>query len=236
MFDHDKAKKAWAERLGRRLRQSREHAKLSMRQVVEHMGYSSKHLVTQWEYGTSQVNAYDIMRLARLYGVDQAWLFSGRDGNESGGKKIIKASVLMLLDYARMVDLPEAEGGIWGGGGYFVRAHTSDLSGRALAFDALDRGLAPEIDIGDLVIVDWACKPVSGEMALFVLRETGEVLLRRYQGKAKGAQPSFVLTSTNERIGPRSITKADDPVCLGAVVEATRFRRIKQSRAVNVHA
>jgi len=122
------------------------------------------------------------MRLATLYGVDQAWLFSGRDVNQNGGKKVVKASLAMLRKFARMVDWVDLENEEenWGwGGGFRITAHSSDLSDRAIAFDALDRGLAPEIDIGDLVIVDWVCKPVSGEMALFVLRQTGEVLLRR---------------------------------------------------------
>jgi transcriptional regulator with XRE-family HTH domain len=203
-----------------------------MRQVVEHMGYSSKHLVTQWEYGTSQVNAYDITRLARLYGVDEAWLFAGREGKEAGSKKVVKASLAMLRDYARIADLPESEGAIWSGS-FRIRPHSPNLSNRALAFETIDRGLAPEIDVGDVVICDG--KPDPGEIALFVLRETGEVLLRRYQGK-KNLAPPFVLTSTNTRIGPRKVTKADDPICLGAFVEAIKFGRARQSRSTKASA
>jgi transcriptional regulator with XRE-family HTH domain len=224
-------KKVWELQLGRRLRESREAAKLSMRQVGEHTGHV-RQLIHQWEVGTSVIQPFDIIKLAALYREDPSWLLTGKRSLHARPDTIVKASATQIRDFARIFD--EARGSWrWGGTGDVVHPQTRGLSGRAFAFDALDRGMVPEIDIGDLVVIDTDVDPVVGAVALFVLRETGEILLRRSEWRGKSP---VTLTATNPRIPPRAITKDDDPVCLGSLVESTHFVRHKHPAAETVSA
>lgn len=223
----DPKKLAWEVALGGRLREAREASKMTMPEVAKHMG-RVKQLVFQWERATSQCSAYDIVALSKLYGADLLWLLSGQRVTTKSPSGIAKATITQISDFAESLkeksNIPTrwATGHIW-------LPQTQGLTPKAIAFTAIDRSMTPTIDIGDVVVVDED-EGVSGDVGLFVLRDTAEVLLRRCEWKGTSLAPPYILTADNKRIAPRHVTKEDDPVNLGWFIEATRYAKARASQ------
>lgn len=61
--------------LGKVLKQMRENAGLSQREVAEALGYGSAQFLSNWERNISHPPINSIRKLAKLYGVDAELLF-----------------------------------------------------------------------------------------------------------------------------------------------------------------
>jgi hypothetical protein len=208
---------------------------LTLQQVAERVGYS-KQLIGQQETGASEIAAYDIVRLARIYGCSLEWLLIG----EAGGTPSISRETPRIpkLTQSQLLTLA---GGIGSGmlprtgpgRELFVRSTFSErvccisrCSEQALAFDVFDNALQPELKLGDTVIVDGAVEPVASEPVLVVLTATHELLFRRYEPR-RGEQilnPPFDLSSTHPLTPSRTVTTEHAPIFLGAAVEFIRVR------------
>jgi transcriptional regulator with XRE-family HTH domain len=223
---------------GRRLQKAREDADITQEAVASAIAVSSQ-TISHYENGRAQISPFAIPIVANLIGVDPGWLLTGKDrtgarrrGKETATSGVPKVPLTELLRFAGMLadlDLvPNRKGEV-----RFVypdRVPTrSKVSGIALGFDAFDRAMAPEIETGDLVIVDCAVDFEKGDIGLFALLASGELLLRYCEPIGKEPtplQPPFILTAANPRFFPaRRVTRDHVPIFLGPVVEHTRIRR-----------
>lgn len=68
---------------GQRMRSIRKARKISVRQVVEYMGFESTQAVYKWEAGKCYPQADNLLALAKLYQVNPMELLVEEDGSSS---------------------------------------------------------------------------------------------------------------------------------------------------------
>lgn len=222
------ARAAWKIRVGERLSKARREAKLGQVDVAAQLGIS-KQLVSHWEGGSSEITSWDVVRLGKVLNVDTSWLLTGQERRSQaqrvGDRTVIKASPTQLLHYANLLAANEIDRkALSYGGSTRTQVHSRHLSGQALAFDAWDRAMAPEIEVGDLVVVDGSVAPVNGDVVLFAILESGQLLLRRYH-RSTPARPIVLSASAVKHFPPQRLSDPSSYVFVGTLVEITRFRR-----------
>ena len=226
------ARAAWKIQVGERLSKARREAKLGQVDLAAQLGIS-KQLASHWEAGSSEITSWDVVRLARLLNVDTSWLLTGRErrsqSQSPGDGIVIKASLTQLLDFANSAAFfseSERKELLYGGLSTKARVHSPCLSGRAVAFEAWDRAMAPEIDVGDLVVVDRSVAPINGDIVLSAILESGQLLLRRYH-RATPVRPIILSASAAKYFPEQRLSDPSSYVFMGTLVENTRFRRAR---------
>lgn len=82
---------------GRKMRNLRRERRISVKQVMEYMGFESTQAVYKWEAGKCYPQADNLLALARLYNVSPAELLVEEDSTSSSfllGRKYFPAFIL----------------------------------------------------------------------------------------------------------------------------------------------
>lgn len=206
-------------KFGQRLRKARTEAKISQQKIADLLGVS-KQLVSHWETGRSEITVFDVVKVAKIVGVDVTWLLTGSGQGTSnvklrtqGGTPVPKLEPKDIIDVAsgrkQMEDI-EA-----------YRFTTAKVSSRALCFDVFDHSMEPRFEIGHTVVIDPERMPEPGDCVLVALLETQQVVFGRYKPApdSRPGQPPFTLEFDNRFFEPRLITLQHKPVFLGTMIE-----------------
>ena len=235
-MEKDRARRFWKSEVGQRLRMARRGSGLTLQQVADKLGHA-KQLLSQQERGQSEVTAWDVVRVARLYGCTAEWILGGEPATASFSVPRLTATELWTLASAVAEDLapdPAPLIALVSRDCARVRSQ-SHLSARAVAFEAFDASLEPDIKMHDLVIVDGAIQPAHSDFALLVLIATKEIILRRYEpiGRATHFAPPFELAAASPLVPRRRITEKHRPLLVGTVVESIRSHtRVRTATAI----
>jgi transcriptional regulator with XRE-family HTH domain len=233
------ARLKWRHEVAYRLRIARKNGKFTLEEVGNKLGFGKQN-VAGWESAASEMKIWDLMRAAKLYGVSTDELLTGKPAGASklstSSQLVPKISRNALLTLAEtfaeeLVEDPAAL--LATVTADRVAASVSDLSTSAFAFDVFDATLEPEIQYHDVVVVDRAKTPRSGQACLFYLWKTRQLCLLWYQGPQNGKkiEPPFELVGQQDNLtSPIHVTADHRPIYLGVVRQLTRTQAQSNSR------
>jgi transcriptional regulator with XRE-family HTH domain len=195
-----------ADSLGKRIRERRTALRLTQEQVAKRLNLV-KQSVSHWEGDRFLPSAGELAPLAKLLETTTDYLLSGTNpgpGTGVGGSLIPHPTYAQLLEFARgNLKLDQVQ----------RRWPSALLEPGLIALDAIDAAMAPRIPAGSTLTVRLQKEPQPGEIGVVVLRENGEVLLRRL-----GDKPGFWTPDNSDYGVGRTVSKTDNPITLGVLV------------------
>jgi transcriptional regulator with XRE-family HTH domain len=180
----------------------------------------SKQLVSHWETGRSEITVFDVVKVAKIVGVDVTWLLTGIGSGESNVKlQLQEGTAVPNLDPGEILDVATGRKNLEDINK--VRYTQSPVSARALCFDVFDRAMEPRFEVGHIVVVDPERIPEPGDCILVALLSSQEIKFGRYKPspESRAGQPPFTLEFDNRFFEPKLVTLAHQPVFLGTMIE-----------------
>jgi transcriptional regulator with XRE-family HTH domain len=149
----------------KRIRLARENAGLSVEEAAKAMGVSVS-AIRQWEGGHKFPSRENLQELAGICAVDMVYLVTGFSGEELRiAEKIVGMRPVPLLSLGQVQLIEPGSQPEW-------PADTSAIipsfpcSPQAFAIEVFDHNNAPDFEVGDIVIIDPAVKPVQDDLVL----------------------------------------------------------------------
>jgi SOS-response transcriptional repressor LexA len=213
--------------MNERLAELRAAAKLTQNTVAKTVGVS-RAAVTQWENGLTKPKGEYIHALAKLYGCTTGYILHGEDseiGNVTpasiGLRKIPIISYVQAGCWTESIECRSMDGSI--------ETITTDLDLGSMAFALEVRGdsMAPEIQEGDVVVIDPDVDPLPGDI---VAAKNGshEATLKQFRprGTNDQGQEYFELVPLNP-VYPTMRSDHHHVTIIGTMMEHRRYRRRK---------
>ena len=213
--------------MNERLAELRATAKLTQNAVAKAVGVS-RAAVTQWENGLTKPKGEYIHALAKLYGCTTGYILHGED---SGVGNVIPAPIglrhIPIISYVQAgcwtesCDCRAMDGSI--------ETINTDLDLGSMAFALSVRGdsMAPEIQEGDVVVIDPDVDPLPGDI---VAAKNGnhEATLKQFRprGTNEQGQEYFELVPLNP-VYPTMRSDHHHVTIIGTMMEHRRYRRRK---------
>ena len=211
--------------MNERLAELRATAKLTQNAVAKAVGVS-RAAVTQWENGLTKPKGEYIHALAKLYGCTTGYILHGED---SGVGNVIPAPIglrqIPIISYVQAgcwtesCDCRAMDGSI--------ETINTDLDLGSMAFALSVRGdsMAPEIQEGDVVVIDPDVDPLPGDI---VAAKNGshEATLKQYRprGTNEQGQEYFELVPLNS-VYPTMRSDHHHVTIIGVMMEHRRYRK-----------
>jgi transcriptional regulator with XRE-family HTH domain len=153
--------------IGARIRSYRLQRDLTQHDLGKRVG-KSKQLVSAWEAGRAEMMCSTLARVSQVLAVDPAWILGIAKGkNPETLPSRPEGSIVPLLDAAQTVLLANGKLEMVKTAKR-VSVHTA-VSDQAFALQALDNGLWPVIEKGDLIVVDRDAEIVPAGIVLAVI-------------------------------------------------------------------
>ena len=157
-------------------------------------------------------------KIAYALNVDPVWLETGA-GEMQGPKMVTSAGTrigrrIPLFDAKDLIQIKEAKSS--------DEITTEHMDDGAFAVRAWDRGMEPDVMVGDILVVAPALRPNPAD--LLVANCDGNVVLRKLRILTAGKAPHFQLLSTNPD-HPSYDSAESKCSMIGVVVETRRARR-----------
>jgi SOS-response transcriptional repressor LexA len=213
--------------MNERLAELRAAAKLTQNTVAKTVGVS-RAAVTQWENGLTKPKGEYIHALAKLYGCTTGYILHGEDseiGNVTpasiGLRKIPIISYVQAGCWTESIECRSMDGSI--------ETINTDLDLGSMAFALSVRGdsMAPEIQEGDVVVIDPDVDPLPGDI---VAAKNGshEATLKQFRprGTNDQGQEYFELVPLNP-VYPTMRSDHHHVTIIGTMMEHRRYRRRK---------
>jgi transcriptional regulator with XRE-family HTH domain len=203
--------------MGARLREERDRLGLTQQQIADWIG-TTKGLVSQWELGGSEIQAYDLAELGEK-GFDTNYVLRGSR---------LVTSIHHFTPLVTMAELTALASG---------KLRRADIKARvpvlvpyssqalSLHVPPESRSMEPRLAPGTRITFDPEKLPTGGDIVVVVLIDVPEALIGRYRpgsGRSLGPMLPYELVFDNEKFfPPRKITHADKAVFMGTLVEET---------------
>ena len=213
--------------MNERLAELRATANLTQNAVAKAVGVS-RAAVTQWENGLTKPKGEYIHALAKLYGCTTGYILHGED---SGVENVIPAPIglrhIPIISYVQAgcwtesCDCRAMDGSI--------ETINTDLDLGSMAFALSVRGdsMAPEIQEGDVVVIDPDVDPLPGDI---VAAKNGnhEATLKQFRprGTNEQGQEYYELVPINP-VYPTMRSDHHHVTIIGVMMEHRRYRRRK---------
>ena len=210
--------------LPKRIKQAREGAKLTQKQLADAFGYKPQ-TVSGWERTEenntkpNNPNPQTLAKIAAITGVSLKWLITGVED-------LIPNVTVPHSDQAAGRVVPSVE---WDNVQAFVGGDTSTSEGLVRShYDcgpnsfrtfAKDKANYPDIEPGDSLIIDPDLGPIAGDYCLVVVRD--ELLLRRYRPRREHIE----LVPFNDDFETLLIAHAEVGI-VGTMTERVKPRRV----------
>jgi len=187
----------------------------------------SKQLVNAWEHGRNLPTLQHLIELSRLYGMTVDALLTGGELPEQTVRQLYQSTVMGTtvqlctepeirhLARHRNVQMDKKN---------WVKSKIS-CSKRSIAFHIFDRSMMPTFAGEDLVVVDPMVQPQPGDCIAVVLGAEDRAVFRRYRPARDGLkiEPPYDLRSDNPDFPTIAISRSDEPIFVGTLVEHTKF-------------
>lgn len=209
--------------LAKRIRQARERAGLTQKQLADAFGYKPQ-TVSGWERGEENrtkpnaPNPQTLAKIAAITNVSLKWLLTGVE------EKVTDVTIPTADQVVGRV-VPSVD---WDKVRQFIGGDTSIVEGSArshfpcgpLSFRtfARDKSNFPELEPGDSLIIDPDLPPKPGDYCLVVVED--ELMLRRFRPRREQVELAPVNSDYETLVVPR-----DDLEIVGTMTESVRPRR-----------
>ncbi len=234
--------------IGERIKKARSWASLSQKDLalaISQFGDGknlSRTAIAQWESGiTKEIGAANLLKAAKILQVSPEWLQFG-----TGSKKTLsqnQGSVLLtdlglrivpLLSYVQAANYMEFDDShvIYTGIDETLAAATGP---HTFALTIKGKSMVPDLNPGDIVIIDPSIKPMPGEIVLAKLEKEDTLFLRRYRPLEKDGTESdaFELIPTNEFWPTITVNNKNPGHVIGTLVEHRCRRRLIPPDSLN---
>lgn len=211
-----------------RVQERANHLKLKQVDVVKHTK-ASKATVSKWFNQDVMPDSHYLLQLSRILQCSQEWLVTGKGSVE--GSNIAPAPIglrqIPIISYV--------QAGCWTESlecramdGSIETINTDlDLGSMAFALEVRGDSMAPEIQEGDIVVIDPDVEPLPGDI---VAAKNGshEATLKQYRPRGYNAEGKewFELVPRNE-VYPSMRSDVCQITIIGVMVEHRRYRRRK---------
>lgn len=181
--------------------------------------------VGYWERDLNKPGGESLTRLAKLYGVSEAYILHGDTSAPSTNIEPPQVSKIPILT-SEDVKKWNVELGTSGSSSTFGYIYTdTTMALGAFAIKLKERSMEPEFVDGDLVIIDPQLAPLPGDYVV-AMDSANNVIFKKYRAKGlnPNQEPIFELLPTNPDF-PINSSENETLTIIGVMVEHRRFRR-----------
>lgn len=201
--------------IGQRMRIAREHAGLTGADVARRLGVS-KASVSNWE--TKGVGDADIIfDYAAVVNADAIWLFSGArvdNATPVDGVSVRSVPLMTILQYTNADPAAVLTAR--------ARVHTK-VSALAFALEIADAANSPDLEEGDIVVLDPAVPPQPGALVLALTTDQRPIIGRLRQLEDGNVQ----VCPVNGHFAPVTIRAEQQGRVVATLIETTRILRLR---------
>jgi transcriptional regulator with XRE-family HTH domain len=178
-----------------RMRAAREHANLSVDDIAKALSVSSS-AVRNWEGGHKFPSRENLEEFAAITAVDVIWLITGFSTDELAiAEKLTGGPAVPFLQPEQVAALARAESGVaqtWPDARVIIPSYP--CSAQAFAMEIFDYQSSPDMEAGDIVVIDPAIKPLHGDWVLAAVGELRSPCFAQHMlrgGDAEMARPTM---------------------------------------------
>jgi transcriptional regulator with XRE-family HTH domain len=215
---------ATGDSIGKRIRYCRKKLRLTQEQVAKRLNLV-KQAVSHWETGRHMPSNSELAPLAKVLETTTDYLLTGVRQVPGEPPCNIQRVELNVVPYASRDELLAIARGDLKPEQIEDRLlstipNTKDI----IALDGLDAAMEPRFPANATLYLRYGQEPRPGEIGLWALLRSNELLLRRYQigPSGRAGQLPFLLKPDNPDFGThRKIEETDQPVNLGTLTGVT---------------
>ncbi|WP_131775035.1 LexA family transcriptional regulator [Legionella anisa] len=216
------------EQIGGRITKARKELGITIKELAARTGTLSAARISNWEQGTRKPDPIAAKALADILGVSASYLMCLTDsphgelmhGSES---KLRHIPILSLKEtpHAKEI-LSQQEPFVFEKTILIDSMNPSIKSPSLFASSVEDSSMQPELNPGNIIIVDGELQPNPGQYVLAYLTQKKQTVLRQY-GEADGCH--FQLLASSDLWATVSIKDAHEAQIIGVVVEVRKYLR-----------
>lgn len=208
-------------KIGQRLRQARQAARMSQHEIAAQMGVSIQ-AVSQWENDKTVPGSNRLLSLGTILGVD--FLDTGSLPTEPGGRMFKAGKYVPLVS--------RVSAGDWHPAMAFESA--VDMltvqwtpKGPAFALEVHGESMMPEFRSGDIIIIDTSIEPLPGDFVVASLEGEHEATFKKFRprGADDDGNPVIELVPLNPDYPTLTISSKSPGRIIGTMYEHRSFRR-----------
>ena len=216
------------EQIGNRITKSRKELGITIKELAARTTELSPARISNWEQGTRSPGPLEAKLLADQLNVSASYLLCLTD-NPQGDLIQNPENKFRHIPILTMKETPHARE-ILGQQEPFIFEKTilvdslnpSIKSSALFATSVDDSSMQPELNPGDVVVIDGDLQPNPGHYVLVYLTQKKQTVLRRY-GEADGCH--FQLLASSDLWATVSIKDVQDAQIIGVVVEIRKYLR-----------
>ncbi|WP_133139277.1 LexA family transcriptional regulator [Legionella genomosp. 1] len=216
------------EQIGHRITKARKELGITIKELAARTVTLSPARISNWEQCTRSPGPLEAKLLAEQLGVSASYLLCLTD-NPQGDLIQNPENKFRYIPILSMKEAPHARE-ILGQQEPFIFEKTilvdslnpSIKSSALFATSVDDSSMQPELNPGDVVVIDGDLQPNPGHYVLVYLTQKKQTVLRRY-GEADGCL--FQLLASSDLWATISIKQADEVQFIGVVTEIRKYLR-----------
>ncbi|HAT8809185.1 TPA: helix-turn-helix domain-containing protein [Legionella pneumophila] len=216
------------EQIGNRITKARKKLGITIKELAARTAELSPARISNWEQGTRSPGPLEAKLLADQLNVSASYLLCLTD-NPQGDLIQNPENKFRHIPILSMKEAPHARE-ILGQQEPFIFEKTilvdslnpSIKSSALFATSVDDSSMQPELNPGDVVVIDGDLQPNPGRYVLVYLTQKKQTVLRRY-GEADGCH--FQLLASSDLWATVSIKDAHEAQIIGVVVEIRKYLR-----------
>lgn len=208
------------EQIGQRITQSRKALGITIKELSNRVGTLSPARISNWEQCTRSPGPLEAKLLAQHLNVSAAYLLCLTD-NPQGELLLPAKNSMRYAPILTLKDAPHAKS-FQNSDKKIVVDSFNQSPADAFLYGVLveDNSMQPELNAGDLVIVNADRTPCPGDLVVAYLVEKHQTVLRKY-GEAEDCL--FQLLSSNPLWGRVNVKRSDEVVVCGVGVEVRKY-------------
>jgi len=232
------------ETIGSRIIKIRKQLKLSQQTLADSLNIT-RESIAQWESGKTKPSGGNLINCAKVLQVDAGWLQFGtaspvNDQTSAWGKDLgyllwkdpskIPFSLIPVLDRQqacdpyKIIDTNKQQGLELSHIPHtIIEVHDAKIGSYTFAIDMYDNSMTDNINRGDRLVFDPDLKPKPGNIIAVKLKDSNEIIIRKYRPKAVNNASSFELIAINEDWPATSINSKVDGGIIGTMIRQIRY-------------
>ncbi|WP_454784020.1 helix-turn-helix domain-containing protein [Legionella sp. WA2024007413] len=205
------------EKIAARITKSRKELGITIKELASRTNSLSAARISNWEQGTRKPGPEEAKIIAEVLNVSASYLL-GLTDNPQGELR----SSSRFVPLVNIKDIPRIENTISEGNNSIILDEFNKSSESSNLFATLveDNSMHPDLNQGDVIILDGARKPSPGDFVLAYLAEKNQTVLRKY-GETESCL--FQLLASNPLWATINVQNIKDVSILGVITEFRRY-------------
>jgi SOS-response transcriptional repressor LexA len=216
------------EQIGARITKARKELGITIKELAARTGNLSAARISNWEQGTRKPDTIAAKALADILKVSASYLMCLTDSPQgefmqSSESKLRHIPILSMKEAHHFKEiLSQQEPFVFEKTILIDSMNPSIKSPSLFATSVEDSSMQPELNPGNIIIVDGVLQPNPGQYVLVYLTQKKQTVLRQY-GEADGYH--FQLLASSDLWATVSIKDAHEALIIGVVVEIRKYLR-----------